>query len=99
MLTKQFARIFANQFTADIKGHGGQKRPLSEAREREGQKKTQGHMNNLLNSSKCTTHLVSRAVEWGWSKQKVNVISNETAVKEEKWSLCKRKSRLRNAKT
>lgn len=46
-------------------------------------------MNNLLNSSKCTTHLVSGAVEWGWSKQKVNVISNETAVKEEKWSFCK----------
>lgn len=64
-------------------------------RERElerGQKKktkTQGHMNNLLNSSKCTTHLVSGAVEWGWSKQKVNVISNKTAVKEEKWSFCK----------
>lgn len=46
-------------------------------------------MNNLLNSSKCTTHLVSGAVEWGWSKQKVNVISNKTAVKEEKWSFCK----------
>lgn len=46
-------------------------------------------MNNLFNSSKCTTHLVSGAVEWGWSKQKVNVISNETAVKEEKWSFRK----------
>lgn len=58
-------------------------------RERARGKKTQGHMNNLLNSSKCTTHLVSGAVEWGWSKQKVNVISNETAVKEEKWAFCK----------
>lgn len=57
--------------------------------ESKGGKKTQGHMNNLLNSSKCTTHLVSGAVEWGWSKQKVNVISNETTVKEEKWSFCK----------